>query len=291
MSFLIKYKPLFKVNIWHNYFLDKGTDTFNNSMNIEQRQKQIELFNLKSILSILPTKTTAQTLTDHQLLMRLTNSGFMVLAKVENDNITPFVTLGGELNFSFLLQIKDPLFYNYSNLEMANSNKLYYLSNRRPGLESPNFPRLRPEGNNAKLDNDFILSAGNQVKELSLLSVPEKNNLLALIRIYINGDNNNLSVVTNQGKLKDPFQVFEIRIDNRKTTWRYIFRTDQQVKGGDDVKKEGASSKILVTKNDKPLTQNGFISVELGGVELPNPGNHIVKPDNSNNKYYSEIYM
>jgi hypothetical protein len=47
----------------------------------------------------------------------------------------------------------------------------------------------------------------------------------------------------------------------------------------------------LITKNDKPLTQNGFISVELGGIELPNPNNHIVKPDTLNNKYYSEIYM
>jgi hypothetical protein len=57
------------------------------------------------------------------------------------------------------------------------------------------------------------------------------------------------------------------------------------------LKKEGAGSKILITKNEKPLTQSGFISVELGGVELPNPDTRIVKPDISNNKYYSEIYM
>ena len=105
------------------------------------------------------------------------------------------------------------------------------------------------------------------------------------------GENNNLSVITNQGKLKDPYQVFDIHLDNRKTTWRYIFSTDQVVKGSDNVKKEGSSSKILITKNEKPLTQSGFISVELGGIELPNPNNHIVKPDTSNIKYYSEIYM
>jgi hypothetical protein len=290
MSFLIKYQPLFKVNFWHNYFLDKGTDSFN-SMSDEQKLKQLESFDIKTVLSIHPTHQTQQQLNGYHLLLKLTNSGFVVLTKVINDNITPFFPLENDLNFTFIVQIKDPLFYNYTDLEMANSDKLYYLSNRRPDLEPANFPLLKNESNNEKLDDKYILSVESQKNELSILQPTDKNNLLAIVRIFMKGQNNNLSVITNQGKLKDPYQVFEIQLVNRKTIWRYIFKTDQQVKGSDDLKKEGGSSKILITKNEKPLTQNGFISVELGGLELPNPNNHIVKPDTSNNKYYSEIYM
>jgi len=290
MSFLIKYHPLFKVNFWHNYFLDKGTDSFN-SMSDEQKLKQLESFDIKTVLSILPTHQTQQQLNGYHLLLKLTNSGFVVLTKVINDSITPFFSIDNELNFTFIVQIKDPLFYNYTDLKMENTDKLYYLSNQKPVLEPANFPLLKSEGNNEKLDDKYILSAESQKNELSVLQTTDKNNLLAIVRIFMKGQNNNLSVITNQGKLKVPYQVFEIQLVNRKTIWRYIFKTNQQVTGGDDLKKEGAGSKILITKNEKPLTQSGFISVELGGVELPNPDTRIVKPDISNNKYYSEIYM
>jgi len=290
MTFSIKYQPLFKVNIWHNYFLDKGTVSFN-SMSDGEKLKRIESYDVNSVFSILPTFETHKLLKGYNLMLKLTNSGFVVLTKMVNDQITPFVSLEDDLNFTFIVQIKDPLFYNYTDLKMENSNKLYFLCNRKPALEPVDFPLLKKEGNNAKLDDTYILSAENQKKELSVLQTVEKNNLLAMVRVFMKGENNNLSVITNQGKLKDPFQVFEIHIDNRKTTWRYIFRTDQEVKGGDNVKLEGTSPRILITKNEKPLTQSGFISVELGGIELPNPSIHIVKPDTSNIKYYSEIYM
>lgn len=290
MTFSIKYQPLFKVNIWHNYFLDKGTVSFN-SMSDEQKLKQLESFDIKTVLTIHPTQQTQQTLNGYHLLLKLTNSGFVILTKVINDSITPFFSIDNELNFTFIVQIKDPLFYNYTDLKIENTDKLYYLSNQKPVLEPANFPLLKSEGNNEKLDDKYILSAESQKNELSVLQTTDKKNLLAIVRIFMKGQNNNLSVITNAGKLKVPFQVFGIHIDNRKTTWRYIFKTDQQVTGGDDLKKEGAGSKILITKNEKPLTQSGFISVELGGVELPNPDTRIVKPDISNNKYYSEIYM
>jgi hypothetical protein len=290
MSFSIKYQPLFKVNFWHNYFLDKGTITFS-SMSDEQKLKQLESYDIKTVLSILPTQQTQQLLNGYHFLLKLTNSGFVVLTKVINDSITPFFSIDNELSFTFIVQIKDPLFYNYTDLKMENSDKLYFLCNRKPDLEPADFPLLKKEGTNSKLNDTYILSSENQKLEYSSLQSGEKNSLFALVRIYMRGENNNLSVITNEGKLKDPYQVFEIQIDNRKTTWRYIFKTDQEVKGGDNVKMEGGSSKILITKNEKPLTQSGFISVELGGVELPNPDTPIVKPDTSNNKYFSEIYM
>jgi hypothetical protein len=290
MTFSIKYQPLFKVNIWNNYFLDKGAVSFN-SMSDGQKSKQIENYDIKSVFSIIPTFETQKLLKGNNLMLKLTNSGFVVLTKMVDDEITPFVSLEDDLNFSFLIQIKDRLYYNYTDLKMENSNKLYFLCNRKPDLKPADFPLLKKEGTNAKLNDTYILSTENQKLEYSRLQSGEKNNLMALARIYMRGENNNLSVITNEGKLKDPYQVFGIQIDNRKTTWRYIFKTDQEVKGGDNVKIEGDSSKILITKNEKPLTQSGFISVELGGVELPNPDTRIVKPDTSNNKYYSEIYM
>ena len=59
----------------------------------------------------------------------------------------------------------------------------------------------------------------------------------------------------------------------------------------DDVEEENGSAKVLVTKSDQPLTKTGFVTVELDGNELPNPDSRLIKPDQSNNKIYSEIYM
>ena len=105
------------------------------------------------------------------------------------------------------------------------------------------------------------------------------------------GDNVSLDITDAQGEIPTPIRTFELLFENRKTTWRYIFNNDQKVKNKDDVKKENGDSKRLITKNEQPLTQKGFVSVELGGIELPNPNSRLIKPDSSSNKIFSEIYM
>ncbi len=105
------------------------------------------------------------------------------------------------------------------------------------------------------------------------------------------GENTSLNVTDAQGKLLSPYKTFEILFENRKTAWRYFFDTDQTVSGADDVEIENGDSKVLITKTDQPLTQKGFVSIKLGGVELPNPNSKLIKPDSRSSKIYSEIYI
>ena len=129
----------------------------------------------------------------------------------------------------------------------------------------------------------------NSVKRKNLHR-SEKNNLFGIITLYIKGDETGLNITTTQGKLFVK-KEFEIQLNNRKTFWRYIFNKNQTVNGSDDVEIEDADSKILVTKTGHPLTDKGFISLELGGAELPNPDRGLSIFNAADNNYYSEIYM
>ena len=290
MSFSVKYIPLFNVNILHLFFLNKGLLEYS-EMNDENRARQSELYNVTSFLSIAPDQRTHQLLNGHKLVFKVSKTGFAVWSQVEGNSNTPYILLDDNLYLTFLLRLTDPCFFNYTRLKMEDSGKVYYLSNRKPDSEPAGFPLIpRPVGN-TMLDESFTLSVNGQQTEMNLLQDNEKKNLLGIIKIFMKGENPPLNITDAQGDIRNPATAFEIRMENRKTTWRYIFKNNQQVKGDDDVKKEEGNSKILITKTEKPLTQNGFISIELGGTELPNPDIRHIKPDTTNNKYYSEIYM
>jgi hypothetical protein len=291
MSYSIQYKELFRVKILHRYFLDKGSDEFR-TMNETEQAKQLDNYNFQSIVTIAPTRETWQNLNGHNLVFKTLNSGFTVWSKVsETDDREPFISLDDDLNFTFLVQIRDSVFYNYTDLKLENAGKLYYVSNRQLDSEPNNFPLLDKAGGNFHIDEDFILSGDGEEVEKKLLKAGEKERLLGILRIFMKGDNSSLNVTNAQGKIPSSVKIFELVFKNRNTIWRYLFDSNQQVTGGDDVKRENGNSKVLITKNEHPLTKSGFISVELGGVELPNPGLALIKPDAANNKIFSEIYM
>lgn len=291
MSYSIQYKELFRVNIFHRYFLDKGLVEFR-TMNETERAKQLNNYKFQNIITIVPTQESRQKLNGHNLVFKTLDSGFTVWSKVdETDDSEPFVALEDDLDFTFLVQIKDSVFYNYTDLKLENVGKLYYLSNKRLVSEPNNFPLLDKAGGNFHVDEDFILSGEGEKAEKASLNAGEKERLLGIIRIYMKGDNSSLNVTNAQGKIPSSAKIFEVVFKNRSTIWRYLFDSNQQVTGGDDVKRENGNSKVLITKNEHPLTKSGFISVELGSVELPNPGVALIKPDAANNKIFSEIYM
>lgn len=290
MAFSVKYKILFKVNVLHHFFLNKGLTDFS-TMSEAEKEKQLDVYDCNTVFSIVPTRLTQQKLNGHNLVFKNSTNGISVWSKVwGDDNQVPFIDLEPDLNFTFLIQLKDPVFYNYTNLKLENAGKIYYFANRRLSSESALFPLINLEGNNTAIDEKFILSADNQKAELAQLTADEKVNLFGIIRISIKGETSLQNITDAQDKIQNPFTTFEILLDNRKTTWRYFFSQDQKVKNKDDVKEEEGDKKRLITKAEQPLTQRGFVSIELDGKELPNPNVQLIKSDTSN-KYYSEIYM
>jgi hypothetical protein len=291
MSFSIQYKPLFKVDLLHLYFLNNGLKTFF-TMNATEAAKQLDGYALNSFLSIAPTLETQEKLNGYSLVFRNLNSGFTIWTKVSNtDNAIPFIPLPDDLSLTFLIKINDPAFYNYTNLKLDNQGKINYFSNRRLATEAPAFPLINKSGDHFNINETFALTPESAASELTNLSPGEKTNLLGLIRLHMKADVPALSIIDSNGKISNPPKNFELVFANRKTFWRYIFRKDPKVKNNDDVKMEGADPNVLISKSEQPLTQKGFISVELGGKDLPNPDSKLIKPDSLNSKYYSEIYM
>lgn len=290
MAFSVKYVPLFKATILHHYFLNKGEAEFS-SMDAEGKNKQLGIYNIHTVFSIFPTHKTQQQIKGHNLVFKTENTGFTLWTKVDNaDDKVPFISLDNDLSFTFLIQIKDTAFYNYTDLDMNNAGKLYYLSNRRLSMVPGSFPLLNKAGGNKNVDETFILPNDAASNELKALEVNEKKNLHGIIRIFMKADIESMNVIDIQKKISNPYETFEMVYKNRKTIWRYFFDSNKQVKGSDDVEKENGDSTVLITKAEQPLTQTGFISVGLDGTELPNPSARMVKPGASN-KYYSEIYM
>ncbi len=291
MSFLIKYRPLFDVKILHQYFLDKGNEEFIN-MNAAEKEKQLIGYQLSKFFHISVSAETRQKLDGQLMVFKSTNAGFTVWTKVSgvSENV-PFVLIANNLEFTFLLKLKNHTFYNYTDLSFESIGKLFFFSNIRLGSEAGSFPLIKKEGSNSTISDNYTLSDLGQKAELEKLTIGEKKDLFGIVRICMKGNTGGLNVTNNHGEIYNPYQVFQIFLPNRKTFWRYFFEENQQVNNSDDVKKEGGNARQLVTKKKQPLTAEGFVSIELDGTELPNPDANLVKPDSATDKIYSEIYM
>ncbi|WP_340112897.1 hypothetical protein [Maribellus mangrovi] len=291
MTFSITYKPLFEVKILHLYYLDKGNDEFF-LMNDKDKKKQLADFDISTIFELVPSTVTLRQMAGHKLVFKTTNTGFTVWAHVsENSDSTPLVTLDDTLEFTFLLKLIDHNFYNLTHLDLSNAGKLFFFSNRRLNTESPGFPLIKKSNVTQAAGDDYVLSVEGEKDMLGKLSSSEKKGLFGIINLSMKGDNSTLNITTAQQKIRNPFASFQLVFRNRKTYWRYFFRTDQTVKNKDDVEKENGSAQQLVTKKDHPLTEKGFIKIELDKGQLPNPDASIIKPNEADNKIYSEIYM
>ncbi len=282
MSYSIQYKQLFQVNILHRYFLDKGTDKFE-VMQPAHRAKLLERYSLHELLNIVSTEETKRVLKGYHLIFKPTGSGFAIWTKIsEREENTPFIEWEDDLALTFLLQVKDPLFYNYTELKPENAGKLFYLSNRKPGSGADSFPLLQNGDDYLTINEQLMLSTSESAKEKKTMNHRELFDLIGILRVHMTGE---------MAPIIAPTPVFNVLFENRKTFWRYLFNTEQQGGTQEMLVKENDDSTRWVTKVAYPLTRSGFISLKLNGTELPNPGISMIKPDPATHNVFSEIYM
>ncbi|MFB6317221.1 hypothetical protein [Saccharicrinis sp. FJH54] len=288
MGFNIDYRILFKINVFHHYYLDKGGIDFDTMSDID-KEKQLQQYATDVFLSIRPDAKTRGLLSGHRLLFKNTRTGFMVLTSM--DGSKPGLPLEDNLEFTFLIHLKDPDFFSYTKLEIENSGNLYYFSNTRLNSEPASFPLIKLSGNTDRIDSGFVIQDATTMSERNNLYDSEILGLFGIIRIGIKGENNTLNLLSNTGELPATPVSFVLNFENRHTFWRYRFDKDQPVNPSDDVEPENGNPKILVTKTTHPLTLNGFVNILKSGRQLPNPDLFTFVPDIPNDKYYSEIYM
>lgn len=291
MTFSSRYKPLFNVNILHNYFLDEGEVSFRDHMDQNNKDMRLKAFNAGSFMKVIPTIETEKKIRGHNLIFRETNAGFSIWNKVsEGNEKKPFNTLSDNEDFNFFLKPIDPLFLNYTELKNNNLDGFFYFSNRYLTNEfKPDLINLAGAGK--VVDSSFILSPENVKNIFPKLHNCISTDVFGAIRIFIKGEKSVLNATNSLNEIITPPLTFEIVFDNRKTYWRYIFNQEPTSSNTESFVKENNNSKVLTTKNPLPLTRDGFVSIELDGRELPNASVRNLIPDVINNKYYSEIYI
>jgi hypothetical protein len=146
MGFSFSYRPLFSVDLPHEYYLAEESALYNGDAALQaailgnqQRQYRID-----RDLAIKPTAETAQILKDHNLLFKRQAGGFVVGAKVKqrlDETFVPFTVLDEPICLRFVLSVLNPQFVNFTNLRMErNPSKrdrfLYYFSNRAANVVS-----------------------------------------------------------------------------------------------------------------------------------------------------------
>jgi len=295
MSFTITYKPLFTVNILHKYYLNNGMQEYS-SMSDDEKRHRMGHYDLSRFADIIPTSATRLKLIGQGFVFKTVKTGFVVWCETDPENADkPLISVDDDLSFTFLLKIKDAAFFNYTDLPFDTAKKLYLFSNKKPFGVTGAFPVINPVNSFTAVDKTYCLTDEASAEITKEVQPYEQRGVFALIRISIKGDNAGLDLLNSQGETVG--RGFEIMFGNRKTYWRYIFKKDRSVTGNDDLVVENGNNSILITKEAKPLTSGGFITVKLSGKKLPNAGPSLVEYNeyNENNKtnrrYYSEIYM
>jgi hypothetical protein len=291
MAFSNKYSLLFRVSILNLFYLNKGLTEFN-SMSETEKDKQIDSYQISNYFKITPTAETSRIICSRKLMLKTLGTDLSVFVKATGSGYNiPFIPLQPDLSLTFLIQLADSRFYNYTDLKLSNAGKLYYFSNRRLSSEAGTFPLINLIADTNSIDETYVLNPASTTSELEKLSSGEKDGLFGIIRIFMRGDGSSHHVVDSINQIQSPQQNFKLQLNNRKSFWRYIFRQDQTVPGTDDVEIEDADPKILITKTEQPLTEKGFIAIDHNGSDLPNPNINNIKPDSTVTKFYSEIYM
>ncbi|MGS2764490.1 hypothetical protein [Sinomicrobium sp. M5D2P9] len=284
MSFQIQYKPLFRVFVYHNYYLNDGMDEFN-GMTDKDKTIRLKDYDYRSYLEIVPGYETSRFLSGHNMVFHKQKDHLAIGIKISPDNPQhSFIPIATASALTFLIKIKDPYFGNYTDYTVEN-DKLLYLSNVKPGTEGMNFAYLPRFEDNTSINDDHTLTGEGTLNILKELKDYEKIGLTGCIKLHMQGDSADDNILENMGDLPAMVPRFKIHFDNRKTFWKYL---------------KPSTGFEAETQAEKPLTKNGFIEIDpdtdfaapppgAGTYRYPNPSVYSIKT--VANKTYSEIFI
>lgn len=126
---MIRYRPLFHVDIAHDYFLSRGDVVVEAQAEVD-RTALTALFAVDEFLEIFPTEETESVLAGHKMLFRTSASGFTVAVRVDPSapGDRPMVPPAAGLKLAFALRLIDPRFANYTELGPA-ATRFYRFGN------------------------------------------------------------------------------------------------------------------------------------------------------------------
>lgn len=288
MSGTKKYLPLFRVNIFHKYFLNDGITNFDNTPQL--KEEQLRKYNYTDFLHIIPSEKTIQDLKGRKLLFKSNDSGFTIYVMAEetapNSGIyTPRRVLDQDFSIDLLLFVKDSLFENYSIVSAVNDLPFYF-TNKKPSTELAPYNYIDTTG--ATLIENFTISETSYGEISKRLSPKEMLQLFGVISLEMAGDDTfpldgfHRNIIESNGNLVASTPEFKIQFENRSTIWNYRDTEDDSLLNTSD-------------PQELPLVKNGIVVYSFDGIERPvaSPNRLIFEKDINGNiiKTFSEIYI
>lgn len=259
MSFTLTYKPLCFVNVYHHYFLDDGSTAFDDPLEPSLKEAQLEKYNLRSFLKIIPSLSTQRNLAGQKIIFKETATGFSLWIASEETltpNIfRPKIELSPTETFQFLLYSNDPIFENYSTVAAAPAIP-FYLSNRKPDTEPGSFSEIDVETKIPHtLINNYTITEATYRQLSNTLSVEERQKLFGVISLQVEADTPSKNLVDGSGELPATPPIFKVQLKNRETFWQYLDRTD--------------GSFIHKSASQLPLVKNGIVGYSFNSIKRP----------------------
>lgn len=131
MSFQLLYRKIFRINLFHGFYLGIDDDLI--SDNSAQKEKFKEEYKATDHFTVEPSPTCLRILQKYKFIFVRSAQGFDIAARVsrlENDTFTPFIEVNEPISLSFYLKVTEPEFSNYSNIPPNyDSSSVLYFSN------------------------------------------------------------------------------------------------------------------------------------------------------------------
>jgi hypothetical protein len=114
---MIRYRPLFDVDIAHDYFLSRGDVVLEAQADVD-RAAIANLYSVGDFLEVFPDDATKAVLAGHKMLFRTTAAGFSVAVRLDPSasDTRPMIPPADDLKLTFVLRLTDSSFANYTEL-------------------------------------------------------------------------------------------------------------------------------------------------------------------------------
>jgi hypothetical protein len=176
MSFVLTYKPLFKVRFNHLFFQSLGDKTLD-ELSPKEKKMIEEKFNAQVFFEVTPSAESLKWLDGHKMVFKPAPFGFIVFMKADPHNTAkPMIDPQG-LKLIFQIRLTDSAFNNYTALPLkGNFGKIYFFSNEQ--MDNPPALSLKysefQQGQDYEMDN-LVTFSGNSYMAAAGLVQAAKN--------------------------------------------------------------------------------------------------------------------
>jgi len=121
----ITYKKIADVEVWHDYYMAKD---------INDEDYLLDNYSILKDLDFIPTRKCAQVLRNKKIIFKKSPKGFQLFAQaipsvVSSTEYQTFIFIEPTVKLDFLLVVKNPFFFNFTNINLNDKGKLFHFSN------------------------------------------------------------------------------------------------------------------------------------------------------------------